>query len=44
MQQIERSYGKGSILKLDDAKNMKIECLGSGSITLGENIYNTVET
>jgi len=34
MQQIERSYGKGSILKLDDAKNMKIECLGSGSITL----------
>lgn len=36
LQQIERSYGRGSIVKLGDAKNMIVDCIGSGSLTLGE--------
>jgi hypothetical protein len=36
LQQIERSYGRGSIVKLGDAKNMVVDCIGSGSLTLGE--------
>ena len=35
LQQIERSYGRGSIVKLGDAKNMVVDCIGSGSLTLG---------
>lgn len=34
LNQIERSYGRGSIVKLGDAEGMKIECIGSGSLTL----------
>jgi hypothetical protein len=36
LQQIERSYGRGSIVKLGEAKNMIVDCIGSGSLTLGE--------
>ena len=36
LQQIERSYGRGSIVKLGEAKNMFVDCIGSGSLTLGE--------
>lgn len=35
-QQIERSYGRGSIVKLGDAENMIVDCVGSGSLTLGK--------
>lgn len=34
LNQIERSYGRGSIVKLGDAETMKISCIGSGSLTL----------
>lgn len=34
LNQIERSYGRGSIVKLGDADHMKIDCVGSGSLTL----------
>ena len=34
LNQIERSYGRGSVVKLGDADGMKIDCIGSGSLTL----------
>jgi len=34
LSQIERSYGRGSILKLDQATNMVISSISSGSLTL----------
>lgn len=40
LQQIERSYGRGSILKLGDAEGMRVESIGSGALTLGE--YRTL--
>ena len=36
LQQIERSYGRGSIVRLGDADNMVVDSIGSGSLTLGE--------
>ena len=34
LNQIERSYGRGSIVKLGDCDAMKIACIGSGALTL----------
>ena len=34
LSQIERSYGRGSILKLDQATNMVVSSISSGSLTL----------
>lgn len=34
LNQIERSYGRGSIVKLGDAENMKIDSFSSGALTL----------
>lgn len=34
LNQIERSYGRGSIVKLGDAESMRVDCIGSGSLTL----------
>lgn len=34
LQQIERSYGRGSIMKLGDAEGMVVESIGSGALTL----------
>lgn len=34
LQKIERSYGRGSIVKLGDADNMKVACISSGALTL----------
>mmetsp|Transcript_22124 Transcript_22124/g.30788 ORF Transcript_22124/g.30788 Transcript_22124/m.30788 type:complete len:438 (-) Transcript_22124:1105-2418(-) len=34
LQQIERSYGRGSIMKLGDAEGMNIQCIGTGALTL----------
>lgn len=34
LQKIERSYGRGSIVKLGDADNMLVECISSGALTL----------
>mmetsp|Transcript_22047 Transcript_22047/g.32576 ORF Transcript_22047/g.32576 Transcript_22047/m.32576 type:complete len:406 (-) Transcript_22047:137-1354(-) len=34
LQQIERNYGKGSILKLGDAEHMTVESISSGALTL----------
>ena len=34
LQQIERNYGRGSIVKLGDADNMVVECISSGALTL----------
>jgi len=34
LQKIERNYGRGSILKLGDADDMSVECIGSGALTL----------
>lgn len=34
LHQIERSYGRGSIVKLGDADHMTVDCIGSGSLTL----------
>lgn len=34
LNQIERSYGRGSIVKLGEANNMVVDCIGSGSLTL----------
>mmetsp|Transcript_3020 Transcript_3020/g.4161 ORF Transcript_3020/g.4161 Transcript_3020/m.4161 type:complete len:425 (-) Transcript_3020:1178-2452(-) len=31
---IQRSYGKGSIMKLGDAGNMVVDCISSGALTL----------
>ena len=36
LQKIERSYGRGSIVKLGDAENMVVDSIGSGALTLGE--------
>ena len=36
LQRIERNYGRGSIVKLGDADRMVVNCIGSGSMTLGE--------
>jgi recombination protein RecA len=34
LNQIERSYGRGSIVKLGDATHMRVDTIGSGSLTL----------
>jgi len=34
LQKIERSYGRGSIVKLGDASNMLVDCISSGALTL----------
>jgi recombination protein RecA len=34
LNQIERSYGRGSIVKLGDATHMRVDSIGSGSLTL----------
>lgn len=34
LHQIERAYGRGSIVKLGDADHMKVDCVSSGSLTL----------
>jgi len=34
LNQIERSYGRGSIVKLGDAENMVVDSISSGSLTL----------
>lgn len=34
LNQIERSYGRGSIVKLGDAANMLVESIGTGALTL----------
>lgn len=39
LQRIERNYGRGSIVKLGDADRMVVDCIGSGSLTLGEFNY-----
>jgi len=44
MQRIERNYGRGSIVKLGDADRMIVECIGSGSLTLGEYIFIIVSS
>ena len=36
LQRIERNYGRGSIVTLGEADRMKVDCIGSGSMTLGE--------
>lgn len=42
MQQIERSYGRGSIVKLGDAEGMVVDSIGSGALTLGESFLVSV--
>jgi hypothetical protein len=42
LQKIEKSYGQGSIVKLGDADNMRVDCISSGALTLGE--YNLLHT
>jgi len=39
LQKIERSYGRGSIVKLGDADNMLIDCISSGALTLGKQFF-----
>ena len=34
LQKIERSYGRGSIVKLGDADSMVVDCISSGALTL----------
>lgn len=34
LQKIEKSYGQGSIVKLGDADNMRVDCISSGALTL----------
>ena len=34
LQQIERNYGRGSIMKLGDADAMVVDCIGTGALTL----------
>ena len=34
LNQIERTYGRGSVVKLGDAGNMVVDCIGSGAPTL----------
>lgn len=43
LQQIERNYGRGSIVKLGDAENMVVDCVGSGALTLGKLLHLTLE-
>ena len=42
MQKIERSYGRGSIVKLGDADNMNVDCISSGALTLGAFLFSIV--
>ena len=32
--QIERSYGKGAIMRLGDSQNLNVEAISTGSLTL----------
>ncbi len=41
MNQIERSYGRGSIVKLGDADHMVVDCIGTGALTLGQCVIVT---
>lgn len=34
LNQIERTFGKGSIMRLGDATQMKVETISSGALTL----------
>jgi hypothetical protein len=36
LQQIERSYGRGSVVRLGDAEGMIVDSIGTGALTLGE--------
>jgi recombination protein RecA len=36
LQKIERSYGRGSIVKLGDADNMRVDSISTGALTLGK--------
>ena len=36
LQRIERNYGRGSIVMLGNADRMNVDCVGTGSMTLGE--------
>jgi hypothetical protein len=36
LNQIERSYGRGSIVKLVDADHMIVDSIGTGALTLGQ--------
>ena len=36
LQKIERSYGRGSIVKLGDADNMIVDSISTGALTLGK--------
>lgn len=36
LQKIEKNYGRGSIVKLGDADNMRVDCISSGALTLGK--------
>ena len=35
---IERTYGRGSVVRLGDADHMAVECISSGALTLGTSI------
>jgi hypothetical protein len=35
LQRIERNYGRGSIVMLGNADRMNVDCIGTGSMTLG---------
>jgi len=34
LNQIERNYGRGSVVRLGEADSMVVDCIGSGSLTL----------
>ena len=34
LNQIDRSYGRGSVVRLGDADNMRVDCISSGALTL----------
>lgn len=34
LNQIERNYGRGSVVRLGDAENMNVDCISSGALTL----------
>ena len=34
LNQIERNFGKGSIMRLGDASRMRVETIGTGALTL----------
>lgn len=42
LQKIERSYGRGSIVKLGDADRMKVDSISSGALTLGKISNNSI--